>query len=418
MGERADGGGLVRRFYLFQVTRSVGFISPVFALFVLRDVTFTQYGLLSGLYAALVVASEVPTGYVGDRLGRRASMAAGVACTALSLAGFVVADSFAGFAVLYAVWAFATTFNSGSADAWLYETLEAHLDAEAFTRVRGRAGAVERWTSVATTLGGGALYAVDPRAPFVASVALNLLGFAVLATLPASEGAGESTSAREALGVVRTAVASRGLRTFVPYAAVVLAAVGAAGGYVQPIGVDLFRAVLPPSLAAVPEPALLGGLYASFTGVAAVAADRAGAVESRLGVRTAVLAVPAVVAVLLVLPAVALVAALPMFVARTATNPLFVPIAYGYVNDRVGDAGRATTLSAVSMAQGVARAPLAVAAGAAAGAYGAVAAPAVLGGVLLLAVGAAALLGPTAPSHERADAPAPADAATDGRSRR
>ncbi|WP_313691678.1 MFS transporter [Halorarum halobium] len=423
MSNEATGGRrLVRRFYWFQVTRSVGFIYPIFALFVLRDVSFTGYGTLSAIYAAVVVASEVPTGYVGDRWGRRASMAGGVACTALSLAGFVVADSFAGYAVLYVIWAFATTFNSGSGDAWLYETLQRHLDAGAFTRVRGRAGAVERWTSVATMLAGGVLYAVDPRVPFVASVALNLLGFGVLWTLPASgrrgdgtgsvadgesgstgdreagggSAPGAGTSARAALGVVRDSFATPGLRGFVPFVAVVLAGVGAAGGYVQPIGVDLFRTLLPPSLSAVPESSLLGAMYASFTGVAGVAAASAGRVEDLLGVRGAVLLVPAVTAVLMLLPPLVLVAALPMFVARTATSPLFVPIAYGYVNDRVGDAGRATTLSAVSMVQGAVRTPLALAAGVVADAFGAVAAPAMLGCVVLLAVGAAAVGRPVA----------------------
>ncbi|WP_435127315.1 MFS transporter [Halobaculum sp. D14] len=420
-GDGDSGGGaagrrLVRRFYLFQATRSVGFVSPVFALFVLRDLTFVQYGALSSLYAALVVASEVPTGYVGDRWGRRASMAGGVGCTALSLAGFVVADSFAGYAALYAVWAFAATFNSGSSDAWLYETLDEHLDGSEFTRVRGRAGAVERWTSVATMLVGGVLYGVDPRLPFAASVALSLPGFAVLWTLPDSRGdaaaaSGDRPSALEALGVARRSFAEPGLRGAVPYVALLLAAVAAAGSYVQPIGVDLFRELLPASLSAVPEPSLLGAMYAAFTGVAAVAAGSAGAIERRLGVRGALLVVPAVPAVLMLLPPVALAAALPMFVARTAASPVVVPIAYGYVNDRVAaadapdgdstgsagaDAARATTLSAVSMVQGAVRTPLAFVAGVAAGAYGPTAAPALLGGVVLVAVAAAAVWNPVA----------------------
>jgi hypothetical protein len=33
---------LVGKYYLYQATRSIGFISPIFALFVLRDLSFTH----------------------------------------------------------------------------------------------------------------------------------------------------------------------------------------------------------------------------------------------------------------------------------------------------------------------------------------------------------------------------------------
>lgn len=133
---------LVRRYYLYRATLSVGFITPVFTLFILRSLSFTQVGALSALYSVLSVAGEVPTGYVGDRLGRRASLLLSVVFTVASLAGFVVADGFLWYAVLYALWAIALTFRSGSMDAWLYDTLDERLDAERFSHVRGRGDAV------------------------------------------------------------------------------------------------------------------------------------------------------------------------------------------------------------------------------------------------------------------------------------
>jgi MFS family permease len=415
------GRQLVRRFYVYQATRSVGFVSPVFTLFVLRDLSFTTLGLLSGLYSALLVVGELPTGYVGDRLGRRTSMAVAALANAASLAGFVVADTVAAYAVLYVLWAAGTVFVSGSADAWLYETLAEHLDTESFTTVRGRATAVTRWVSVVTTLAGGGLYVLDPRYPFVAATVVSLAGIPALALLPASDrSAGDESGdtargeeradvARDESGdtasdddqdtdvsplvVVRRALTAPSLRWFVPYVAVVLAAVGAAETYVQPIGVDTFRATLPAALSGVPEPALLGLLYAVFTGLAAVAAQNAGRVETVLGVRGTLLAVPAVLAVVFVLPRVALVAAYPMFVARVAAGPLVTPIVNGYIVDRVASAGRATTVSAVSMVRGLARVPLVAGTGLLADRFGATAAPAALGGLLALAVVVAAVRG-------------------------
>ncbi len=408
MGTGSRGRVVVRRFYVYQATRSVGFISPIFTLFLLRDLSFTTLGGLSAFYSFLLVAGEIPTGVVGDRFGRRTSMALSAIGNGVSLAGFVVADSVAAYAVLYALWAIGTTMASGSVDAWLYETLAEHLNTDEFTRVRGHGAAVRRWTSVVTTVGGGALYVVDPTYPFVAAAAVAFAGVPALYALPASSGdesAGpDSTVDRERdeepdnspLAIVREALTRRGLRGFVPYATLVLAAVGAAETYVQPIGVEAFRATLPASLAGVAEPLLLGLLYAGFTGLSAVAAQQAGRLEATVGVRGAMLAVPAILAVSFVAPRFALVAAYPMFVTRQAAGSLLTPILNGYVNDRIGDAGRATTLSAVAMIRGVARVPLVAGTGVIADRFGATAAPAVLGVLLLLAVAAAAVGRPTA----------------------
>ncbi len=65
---------LIRRYYLYRATLSVGFITPIFTLFLLRSLTFTQLGALSALYGRFRSVGEIPTGYVGDRLGRRASL--------------------------------------------------------------------------------------------------------------------------------------------------------------------------------------------------------------------------------------------------------------------------------------------------------------------------------------------------------
>lgn len=394
------GRGIVRRFYAYQATRSIGFISPIFTLFLLRDLSFTTLGGLSAFYSFLLVAGELPTGAVGDRFGRRTSMTLSAVGNAVSLAGFVVADSVAAYAVLYALWAVGTTMASGSVDAWLYEILAEHLDTDEFTRVRGRGTAVRRWTSVVTTVGGGGLYVLDPTYPFVAAAAVALAGVPVLYALPASggdEGRGRDTATEQSpLTIVREALTRPGLRGFVPYVTVVLAAASAAETYVQPIGIEAFRATLPASLAGVAEPLLLGFLYAGFTGISAVAAQQAGRLEATLGVRGAMLVVPTILALSFVFPRFALVAAYPMFVTRQATGSLLTPILNSYVNDRIGDAGRATTLSAVAMVRGIARVPLVAGTGLLADRFGATAAPAALGGLLLLAVAIAAVGRPTA----------------------
>jgi MFS family permease len=386
---------VVRKFYLLQATRSVGFVSPIFTLFLLRDLSFTVVGSLSALSAAVVVLGEVPTGYVGDRLGRRTSIGLSIGLKAISLLGFVFVRSAVGYAVLYVPWALGLTFASGSVDAWLYDTLSERLDAGEFTRIRGRGEAVMAWSSVVTAVGGGLLYGLDPTWPFLASAALNLLGLGALASLPRNRAYREDgdggRAAAETFAVLRRAVGRPSLRAFALYVGLFFAVLSASQTYVQPIAESLLETAVPGSL---PVGLSLGLLYASFSGITAVASQRAGWLEELLGTRRLLIAVPALTCGLLVLPRLALIAALPMFVAQRASRALLLPVVNGRVSEAVDDAGRATAVSAVSMLTRLYKLPLAVGAGVLADALGETTAVAALGAVFLLVAAASAVLRP------------------------
>jgi MFS family permease len=403
---------VVRRFYLYRATTSVGFITPVYTLFLLlKGLSYTQIGALGALSAVLVVGGEVPTGYVGDRIGRRDSMLLATLLSATSLAGFVFVETFAGFVVVYVPWALGLAFASGSNDAWLYDHLGERLAEDEFTRIRGRAGAVQRWTSVVTMIAGSLLYAVEPVGPFVAAAALNAAGAVVVLSLPKNDGTGgEDLAVGEALGVLRAELSTPPLRAFVAYAALLFALIGVANVYVQPITVDVLEGRLAalPVVGAVPEAATLGVVYAGFTAVAAVASYYAGGVEDRLGRRGAALVVPFGTAAVLLLPLAAPALAIPAFFAMRASGAVFRPIANGYVNDHAGSAGRATVLSAASMVYALVRTPLKIGVGVLADAAGEI--PAVAGlavGFLAVAVLLFAVETPI-PGGDRAG-PSPAD---------
>lgn len=64
----------VVKYYLYKSTKSVEFYRPIMYLFFLaQGLSFTQIAILEALYNLTTVLGEIPTGYVGDRLGRRNS---------------------------------------------------------------------------------------------------------------------------------------------------------------------------------------------------------------------------------------------------------------------------------------------------------------------------------------------------------
>ncbi|ELY98417.1 MFS transporter [Natrialba asiatica] len=405
-------------YYGYQATDSVGFIWPVFTLFLLwNDLSFTRIGLLSAISAVLIVLLEVPTGYVADRIGRRNALALGMTSMTASVVGFVVADAYWQFVVLYSLWAVSIAFQSGTADAWLYETLATDLrngdndgngDYDEFTRVRGRGGAIYEYTSAVTMIAGGLLYVAHPTYPFVASAALHACGIGIVLSLPQNtRGAGETIATdrvgvRESLSIIRTDLLSGSLRPFVAFIALFFAVVNAADTFIQPIAEAVLGRVLD-SMAAMgasagggtgagtaigatglPEPALLGVLYACFAVVSAIASDSAARVRELVGIRAVLVWVPVAVAVALVAPAVLPLLAIPAFVFLKGAAALSKPLVTTYVNDRIGSTGRATVLSAMSMCYAVVRAPLKPVAGYVADLTGPLETVALLGGFFLL----------------------------------
>lgn len=393
---------VVATYYAYRATATFGFFWPIFTVFLLsRDLSYTQIALLGSLSAAVSVVGEVPTGYVGDRVGRRNSLLLGAVARALSVYALAFADSFPAFVALYVVWAVGGAFTSGAGDAWLYDVLDARLAADAFTRVRGRGGAVNMTVSAASMLAAGALYAADPRLPFLVGGTVNAAGIPVLLAMPRvdargsdadGDGDGDAGSGQDALGVrkaarvVRTQLLAPPVRPVVVGVALFLGIVGAADTYVQPVAVD---AVGLSELA-------LGPLYAGFSAVAAVASYHADRLERAVGTAGVLAGVPVAVGVFLVVPAMAAPAlAVPAFVAMKGAREVVAPVASGYLNEHVDSVGRATVLSAAAMCYGTVRLALKPIGGVAADAVGPLATVAGLGAALaagVLAVRAATAL--------------------------
>jgi len=386
---------LVAKYYAYQATATFGFFWPIFTVFLLsRNLDYTQIALLGSLSAGVGVLGEIPTGYVGDRLGRRASLLLGAGMRATSVFGLAIVDSFPGFVAVYAVWAVGGAFASGAGDAWLYDVLADRLDAAAYTRVRGRGGAVNMTVSAATMLAAGALYAADPTLPFWVGGAVNAAGIPVLLAMPTVERGGDagdesdsgSTDAnhgdarlgvRDAAAVVRKQLFAPAVRSVVVGLALFFGVVGAADTYIQPIAVDHV---------ALSETAL-GPLYTGFSAVAAVASYNADRIERALGATTALAVVPLAVGVLLVAPSVLLpVVAMPAFVAMKAGRAVVSPIASAYLNEHATPVGRATVLSAAAMCYGTVRFVLKPLGGVVADAFGPLAAVAGLGCLLVATV--------------------------------
>lgn len=385
------------KYYGYKATVTFGFFWPVFTLFLLhRDLSYAQIGALGSISAAMTVVGEIPTGYVADRIGRRNGLVISSALLAISVFGFVAAETFPAFAALYFVWALGLGFRSGTGDAWLYDTLERRLRDDEFTRIRGRGGSVGQVVSAASMLASGALYGLDPRFPFLVGGLLISASLPIVLSFPRN-ARDETADATDDASVVRTAATIRdallqpNLRWAILYLAVFFGVVQSVDTFIQPIAVRTLH---------LPE-AGLGPLYAGFSLVAAVGSYYADDIRRALTTRWAFVLVPALTAVLLVVPALAPIVAFPMFFVLKTTNAVMGPIASGYINDRVESSNRATLLSGAAMVYALVRLPLKPASGWLADATTPIVAVAALGVLLALCSLAAYRFGVVGPNRSQ-----------------
>lgn len=375
----------VAKYYAYKTTEYVSFTAAIWILFVRsQGLSFAEVGALNSIWWLALVAGEIPTGYLGDRLGRRSAMSLGTAIIAISTVAMGLSQTFLQFAVVYAAWAIGQTFRSGSDDAWLYDLLEETSETHEFANVRGRATGIGLAIGAVTTLAGGVLADVaNYSVPFFATAVVTALGIPVLLSVPETGDGGGDFTPRKAIRVIR----NRLTQPHFELRGLLRAPVWRRQHGVHPRPADT-RAVAVDL--GIPESATntaVSTSYAAFSIIAAGATYRSGWISDRLGVRRWFLVSPLLVAVSYAVLPIFGPLAFPVFAVVRGVNNVSGVLGNQYINDRVDSVGRATVLSAAGMLYSLAVVPFELAGGVVADVVSPTGALALFGGVLAVGAG-------------------------------
>jgi MFS family permease len=174
----------LRLFYLFRLLATSYLYVPIFMLFQeSRGLSFFQRLALGGLYSAVVIAVEVPTGVFADRLGRRRSMMVGAAAMVGSCAVAFFAHSFPAFALAEVLAAMSMALCSGADSAYLFDLLAHHGRSHEYGRRESSASAMHLLGSAIAFAGGGLAAALHLSLPYVLTAAVAAAAFVVAALL-------------------------------------------------------------------------------------------------------------------------------------------------------------------------------------------------------------------------------------------
>ena len=158
----------LRLFYVFRLLGTSYLYVPIFMLFQAdRGLTFAERLGLGGIFSAVVILVEVPTGVLADRIGRRRAMMFGALAMVASCLLAARAHSFGAFAIAESLGALSIALCSGADSAYLFDFLRSNDRSHEYARRESTASAWHLMGSAVAFAGGGALAQIDLALPYL-----------------------------------------------------------------------------------------------------------------------------------------------------------------------------------------------------------------------------------------------------------
>ena len=338
---RDDYEANIWKSYVFQFLYSFQLWWPIWVLYLTdyRGFSLTQVGTLEALFWLVIILSQVPTGAIADRFGRKTSLMLAGGFTTAAILVFGIAANYWIVLVSYVAWGVGLTFSSGADSALVFDSLKAVGRERDYQRVAGIGwGALSLGTLAGLLAGAPVAAATNLAVPVVLSAVTCGLAIVVAASFaepPIHEG--ERPGYRELIVASgRTIWRSPSVRSMLLLAALLMSSINATIIFSQPF-LDQHDVSLR-LLGVAQTPMRIAGI------IGALAAYR---LTASLGLRWTLVGTA-----LITTASYALLGGWDSVFAFSATvtillaNGVIAPATTDYLNQRIPSAQRATILSA------------------------------------------------------------------------
>jgi MFS family permease len=149
-------------------TSNTAFVAGNWMFFWLRVMTMGQLGVIDALSFAFGMIMEIPTGAIGDMLGKRWTIILATLFNAVGWSIMAMSNSISEVIIGFWIAQIGGAFYSGAADALLYDSMLADGRKDDYDRVYSMANNATLVTLIVSVLVGGWMYVVDFRFPHVA----------------------------------------------------------------------------------------------------------------------------------------------------------------------------------------------------------------------------------------------------------
>ncbi len=347
------GRGNVTKLAMAYFFATLYFYIPVGTLYLQsKNLNYVQINSLWGIIVGTMFLTEVPTGVIADRLGRKRSINVALALQVLGEVVYIFADGYWPFALAAMIGGLGFAFGSGSLEALVYDSLKMRGREGEMSKAMGFISSAQRLANLIAFALGGLLVVNLTQERFVLAIAITAcmvaVGWLISLTLRepptgAEQGSGDS-SLKLLVDGVRTLQSNRQFRRLVLLALATI-----------PFSSYLLNLYQPRFVNVGVPPIWLGLGLALASGISIVVARYAYWLEAHLGTKASLLLSTGLPSILYLVMAAALHPALSVlaFCALYGSMSLKGPIFSGHLNRHIESKNRATVLSLISMFSGI-----------------------------------------------------------------
>ena len=145
------------------------------ALLAQRGYSLAQIGVLEGIFHAVSLCGEIPSGVVADVLGRKKTMVASRCMAILSTVVMIFSDSFWSIAVAMGTSALSYNLASGTREALAYDSLKSVSKEEYYDRYASTEMAIYRVSSAVATLCAGFALFLGYKGAYILDLIVELI---------------------------------------------------------------------------------------------------------------------------------------------------------------------------------------------------------------------------------------------------
>jgi MFS family permease len=155
-------------------------IIPIMSLFFLaKNLSFADIGILFAVFSLSGFLFEIPTGYLGDKYGRKLSVMIGLVILAVTAFTWTLLPSLWYFAIFAAIWMLGLAFISGSFEGYIYDYLKSKHQESLYDKLLARSGSIMYAASAIGSIVGAFLFSININYPYYLLSVLFLLCFVI-----------------------------------------------------------------------------------------------------------------------------------------------------------------------------------------------------------------------------------------------
>ena len=162
----------IRLIYIYAFMVHTLFMLPIIIPFYQNHIglSFQEFLICESFFAAVLIAMEVPSGWMSDVWNRKYTLAIGCFFAGIGYGLIYFADSLVDAMIAQGLVGVGVACNSGTVTTLIYDTLATNKKEHLYQKLEGKRHAIGLYAVAFAAICGGLLYQIDPYLPIILDV--------------------------------------------------------------------------------------------------------------------------------------------------------------------------------------------------------------------------------------------------------